>query len=344
MNATIQKFGYPATLVREYEHWLVLARPAQGDIGLAGAGGQKRRHRVSPAPASRVHRAGRGHRRGRKRAGRFCGYERINYLMLMMVDPHVHFHVIPRYSESANGVASNFPTKAGPDRPISKSATDMSPSQINALRNELAKSHLTDLSSSPTAILRSSELRAHHCRGRMPCRIRRSTAAAAGVSLRDALLAADLDPRLVTLLEEMPHKKVSVDPRRPFREPGVPRDEVIFVRSGILCKYKTDGSGRRQIVALRFQGEGILPHEGLADYGVQGIVRSEVLVGKAADLDRIVDAHPELCRFFWRLIQRNESISYEWLVNCGRRTRPPGWRICCAKPQPEAASGARMAG
>ena len=25
-------------------------------------------------------------------------YERINYLMLMMVDPHVHFHVIPRYS------------------------------------------------------------------------------------------------------------------------------------------------------------------------------------------------------------------------------------------------------
>ena len=25
------------------------------------------------------------------------GYERINYLMLMMVDPHVHFHVFPRY-------------------------------------------------------------------------------------------------------------------------------------------------------------------------------------------------------------------------------------------------------
>ncbi|MEP3231696.1 MAG: HIT family protein [Hyphomicrobiales bacterium] len=25
-------------------------------------------------------------------------YEKINYLMLMMVDPHVHFHVLPRYS------------------------------------------------------------------------------------------------------------------------------------------------------------------------------------------------------------------------------------------------------
>jgi CRP-like cAMP-binding protein len=124
---------------------------------------------------------------------------------------------------------------------------------------------------------------------------------------------------LVALLEDLPHKKVSIDPRRPFREQGVARDEVIFVRSGILCKYKTDGSGRRQIVALRFQGEGILPREGPANYGIQGIVRSEILVGKAADLDRIIDAHPELCRFFLRLNQRNESISYEWLVNCGRR-------------------------
>ena len=148
---------------------------------------------------------------------------------------------------------------------------------------------------------------------------RRSAVATAGISLHDALIAARLDPHLVALLEDLPHKQVSVDPRRPFREPGMPRDEVIFVRSGLLCKYKSDGSGRRQIVALRFQGEGILPHEGLADYGIQGIVRSEVLVGRAEDFDRVVDTNPELCRFFWRLIQRNELISYEWLVNCGRR-------------------------
>jgi CRP-like cAMP-binding protein len=148
---------------------------------------------------------------------------------------------------------------------------------------------------------------------------RHSAAAAAGVSLRDALIAAGLDPHIVSLLEAMPYKKVQVDPRRPFREPGVPRPEVLFVRSGILCKYKTDGSGHRQIVALRFQGEGILPCQGHAEFGIQAIVRSEVLVGGAADFDRIVDAHIELYRLFWRLIQRNEAISYEWLVNCGRR-------------------------
>ncbi|WP_309660704.1 Crp/Fnr family transcriptional regulator [Sphingomonas sp.] len=153
----------------------------------------------------------------------------------------------------------------------------------------------------------------------MPASRRSATAAIAGVSLRDALSAAGLGAHLVALLEEIPAKAVQIDPRRPFRAPGASRDEVIFVRSGILCKYKNDGSGRRQIVALRFPGEGILPHEGLADYGIQGIVRSEILVGKAEDFDRIVNTNPELCRFFWRLIQRNELISYEWLVNCGRR-------------------------
>ena len=148
---------------------------------------------------------------------------------------------------------------------------------------------------------------------------RRSRTPAPGVSLRETLLASGLDSSLADKLSAMPSKLVQVDPRRPFREAGAQRDEVMFVRSGILAKYKTDGSGRRQIVALRFPGEGILPREGAAGYGIQAIVKSEVMVGKAKDFDPIVDTHPELQRFFWRLIQRNESIGYEWLVNCGRR-------------------------
>ena len=148
---------------------------------------------------------------------------------------------------------------------------------------------------------------------------RRSKTPAPGVSLHDTLVGAGLNPLLAELLAAMPHKIVQVDPRRPFREPGAPRDEVMFVRSGIVAKYKNDGSGRRQIVALRFPGEGILPREGHAEYGIQAIVRSEMMVGRAEDFDPIVDAHPEMQRFFWRLIQRNEAIGYEWLVNCGRR-------------------------
>jgi CRP-like cAMP-binding protein len=153
----------------------------------------------------------------------------------------------------------------------------------------------------------------------MPPSRRPRAAAAPRVSLKETLMEAGLNSRLATLLEDMPHRVVTVDPKRPFREPGAPRDEVMFVRSGILAKFKTDGSGRRQIVALRFPGEGILPREGTASYGIQAIVRSEVMVGRASDFNPIVESHPELQRFFWRLIQRNEAIGYEWLVNCGRR-------------------------
>ena len=139
------------------------------------------------------------------------------------------------------------------------------------------------------------------------------------VSLKETLLEAGLEPRLARLLDEMPHRTVDVDAKRPFREPGMPRDEVMFVQSGILAKFQTNGGGQRQIVALRFPGEGILPRPGNASYGIQAIVRSEVMIGRAEDFDPIVEANPELQRFFWRLIQRNEAISYQWLVNCGRR-------------------------
>jgi CRP-like cAMP-binding protein len=140
-----------------------------------------------------------------------------------------------------------------------------------------------------------------------------------GVELRERLIAAGLEPRLADVLDAMPHKLVHVEPRRPFREPGVPRDEVMFVRSGLLAKFKADSTGKRQIVALRFPGDGILPREGTTDYGIQAIVRSQVMVGKASDFDPLVDQYPELARFFWKLVQRHNAIGYEWLVNTGRR-------------------------
>ena len=108
--------------------------------------------------------------------------------------------------------------------------------------------------------------------------------AGSGVSLRDTLIAAGLDTELVDQLDRMPHKVIQIDPRRPFREPGVPRDEVLFVRSGLISKFKVDSAGRRQIVALRFPGEGILPRKGDAGYGIQAITPSEAGVPRSGAL------------------------------------------------------------
>ena len=139
------------------------------------------------------------------------------------------------------------------------------------------------------------------------------------MSLRETLVSAGLEPHLADLLDEMPHRIVQVEPRRPFREPGAPRDEVMFVRSGILSKFKTDARAAGRSSRCVFPAKASCRATGRAEYGIQAIVRSEVMVGKAEDFDPIVDANPEMQRFFWRLIQRNEAIGYEWLVNCGRR-------------------------
>jgi CRP-like cAMP-binding protein len=148
---------------------------------------------------------------------------------------------------------------------------------------------------------------------------RRTRSTGQAVSLRETLVSAGLDPRLADLLDAMPHRIVQVEPRKPFRDVGAPLDEVMFVRSGILAKFKPDASGGRQIVALRFAGEGILPRKRPALYGIQAVVRSEVMIGEARDFDPLVDQNPELRQFFGRLLQRNQEIGYEWLVNCGRR-------------------------
>ncbi|WP_265570880.1 Crp/Fnr family transcriptional regulator [Sphingomicrobium nitratireducens] len=139
------------------------------------------------------------------------------------------------------------------------------------------------------------------------------------MDLFDTLTRSGLSEKAAKALSKIPHKQVQVDPRRPFREPGHDRDEVIFIQTGLLAKYKPDGSGRRQIVALRFPGEGILPAKGKAPYGIQAITKADLMVGQASDLEPILEEYPEIANFFYKLAERQQAIGYEWLVNCGRR-------------------------
>jgi diadenosine tetraphosphate (Ap4A) HIT family hydrolase len=138
MNQTILKFGYPATLVREFEHWLVLLRPAQvtmGSLVLAaksGATAYADLPREAFAEQKDVIAA------IEAALAAFVAYERVNYLMLMMVDPNVHFHVIPRYSggRSWNGV--NFPDSGWPGPPELGSAVKLPEDQLGALVEALS--------------------------------------------------------------------------------------------------------------------------------------------------------------------------------------------------------------
>ena len=138
INATIEKFGYPATLVREFEHWLVLVRPAQVTLGSLVLAAKSDATAYRDLPRDAFAEQADVIAAIENGLSAFSRYERINYLMLMMVDPHVHFHVIPRYSGSREWFGLELADHGWPGPPDLKSATDLSDHRISALRDELA--------------------------------------------------------------------------------------------------------------------------------------------------------------------------------------------------------------
>jgi len=97
MNATMEKFGWPAARVAEFAHWVVLARPAQPTLGALVLAAKSDATAFGDLPAE-AHAELKVVTAAIEAALREAvGYAKLNYLMLMMVDPHVHFHVIPRY-------------------------------------------------------------------------------------------------------------------------------------------------------------------------------------------------------------------------------------------------------
>jgi diadenosine tetraphosphate (Ap4A) HIT family hydrolase len=138
MNPTIEKFGYPATLLEEFEHWLILLRPAQPTLGSLVLAAKSDATAYSRLPRDAFIEQADAVAVIERGLASFCAYERINYLMLMMVDPNVHFHVIPRYSEPREWDGMQFPDLGWPGPPQLGSAVQLSPEQITDLVRALS--------------------------------------------------------------------------------------------------------------------------------------------------------------------------------------------------------------
>jgi diadenosine tetraphosphate (Ap4A) HIT family hydrolase len=92
------KFRLAELEVRRYKHWTWSVRPAQGTLGASVISLNR--------PATSWAEVDAGENAGLSQAvtdieavlRRQFSFDKINYLMLMMVDEQVHFHVFPRYS------------------------------------------------------------------------------------------------------------------------------------------------------------------------------------------------------------------------------------------------------
>ncbi len=132
-NPTMQKFGYPNTLLREFEQWVVLIRPAQVTLGSLVLASKSDVTAFSDLPGEAFAELAAAVHAIESALSRFCDYERLNYLMLMMVDPNVHFHVIPRYSKPRQWNGLQFHDRGWPGPPQLKPAVDLDADQLDRL-------------------------------------------------------------------------------------------------------------------------------------------------------------------------------------------------------------------
>ena len=142
-NDTMRKFGYPETLIREYEHWVILIRPAQVTLGSLVLAAKSDATAFGMLPSEAHAELARITRDIEASLRNAVGYDRINYLMLMMVDPHVHFHVIPRYQGTRSAEGIELVDRGWPGPPDLKSAAPMAGPDLSQINQWLSNRWLT---------------------------------------------------------------------------------------------------------------------------------------------------------------------------------------------------------
>ncbi len=137
MHETLRKFGFPGSTIRDYDHWVVLLRPQQVTVGsmvLALKADIRTLGEVSPEAFAEMATVTRDIQDAL--AATFDA-RKINYLALMMVDPQVHFHVIPRYDgpREVNGTMVEDP--GWPKLPEMGRTLDLTPDSLDWIKAKL---------------------------------------------------------------------------------------------------------------------------------------------------------------------------------------------------------------
>ena len=133
MNETIRRFGFPGTLIAEFDHWVVLLRPAQPTLGSLVLAAKSDATAFGELEAGAHAELAQVIKAIETALSEAVGYEKINYLILMMVDPHVHFHVLPRYEGSREHDDIAISDTGWPGQPELGQAVKLDEAQIAAL-------------------------------------------------------------------------------------------------------------------------------------------------------------------------------------------------------------------
>ena len=136
-NETMAKFGWPQSEIAAYAHWVVLLRPKQVTLGSLVLVNRSETTAFSALNAADYAELGQAVADIEATLSRLWAYDKINYLMLMIVDPHVHFHVLPRYQSPRTFASRTVSDPAWPGPPNLASAEDLSAAELAEIQQAL---------------------------------------------------------------------------------------------------------------------------------------------------------------------------------------------------------------
>lgn len=111
------KFEAKSLVIKEYTHWSWVLRPSQTTLGASLIIAKQHSEALSGLSAEVFFELGEVIKDVERSTAKAFQYSKINYLALMMVDAHVHFHVIPRYEKFVDFDSIQFKDLDWPSAP-----------------------------------------------------------------------------------------------------------------------------------------------------------------------------------------------------------------------------------
>lgn len=141
MEKILATFKYDTMLIKEFKNWYLLLRSDQVTLGSLVLIEKSLKTKYSEISDSSFEEFGDIVKKIEPALNKLFSYEKINYMMLMMRDDEVHYHIIPRYSEVKNFNSIEFIDNGWPALPdmafLNPLNTQTALKLIDAIKNSL---------------------------------------------------------------------------------------------------------------------------------------------------------------------------------------------------------------
>ncbi len=144
MNCTIcdnDVFDKKNNLIKEYKYWNLLVRNRNSTLGNCVVVLKRHAEALGEVIKEEMQDLQLVTKETEHALKKAWNYDKINWMLLMMQDKHVHFHVLPRYAEKRSFVGVEFIDDAWPamEKIFTEKKTDLSQETLRKMKAEIQK-------------------------------------------------------------------------------------------------------------------------------------------------------------------------------------------------------------